>query len=87
MKFICDICGHTDTKYKVRLSLINDRLVCKDMMCCSTYMTQIKTSEYEGLPKIHRDTSDTGHSKTYDADRLWKKTKDNLLDGNFLEDK
>jgi len=86
VKFICKICGNELDLHKVQLVFEDKKLVCKKAICCEQYMSQVRTEEYKGLPKIKRDSSDTNHSSVfYDSDKRWSKAKKNLLDGNFLE--
>jgi len=85
MKFQCRVCDEITDIHRVKFVYISNRLVCKDAMCCDTYMDQVITDEYKGLPDIKRDASDTNHSKGYDADKLWSDTKGDLLNGGLVE--
>ena len=71
MKFICNICGNTKNIYKVKFTAVGSKLVCKDALCCDTYMEQIKTEEYKGFPDIKRNEEHMGN------DRLWNDFKHN----------
>ena len=55
MKFICDLCGNTIEIYKVKLTVKQKHLVCEAAICCDSYMEQVRTKEYEGLPQIKRN--------------------------------
>ena len=55
MKFICNLCGNTKVIHKVKFTLKQKNLICEEAICCNSYMTQIKTKEYEGLPRIKRN--------------------------------
>ena len=55
MKFICKECNKEKNLHKVRLSYIDNNLVCKEAICCDEYMTQVLTDEYEGMPEIKRN--------------------------------
>ena len=73
MRFTCNICGNTKDIYKIKLSYVTGHgLVCKDAMCCDTYMEQEITKEYEGIPKLKRTEPSLGK-----GDRLWNDFKYN----------
>ena len=55
MIFYCKKCKKKKNLHKVRLSYINNKLVCKEAICCDNYMDQIITDEYEGMPEIKRN--------------------------------
>ena len=75
MKFICNICGNTKDIYKVKFTAVGSKLVCKDAICCETYMEQVRTEEYKGVPEIKRPISDTNHSE-----KLWNDFKHNNVE-------
>ena len=72
MRFVCNICGNICNLYRVKLTAVKDKLVCKDAYCCEEYMEQVITDEYKGMPDIHRDADDTQHSN---PKKLWDKFK------------
>jgi len=85
MKFKCRKCQNELDLHKVTLIFENDELICKKAICCEQYMSQIRSEEYKGLPKIKRDPNDTNHSRSYDSDKLWKDAKKALASGEQFE--
>ncbi len=55
MKFKCDLCENTIEIYKVRFTQKENNLVCEMAICCDSYMKQVRTKEYEGIPEIKRN--------------------------------
>ncbi len=74
MKFICNICGNTRDIYKVKFTAVGSKLVCKDAICCQTYMEQVRTEEYKGLPEIKRN------EEHMNGDKLWNDFKHNNVE-------
>ena len=81
MKYICKTCKTTKILHKVRLSLIENNLICKEAYCCDKYMEQVITEEYKGMPDIKRN--EPKHFKP-SGDKLWSDAKKGLLDGDAL---
>ena len=82
MIFYCKICHNKKTLYKVKFTQIDNKLVCKEAVCCNKYMTQLITKEYEGLPDIKRN--EEIHTKK-SGDELWNKAKKDLLSGEGID--
>ena len=74
MKFICNECKETKDIYKVKFTQKEKQLVCKDAYCCNSYMEQVKTDEYKGIPDIKRN--EIKHSKQGQEEKL-----NNILKG------
>lgn len=72
MKFKCELCENTIEIYKVKFTQKENDLVCEMAICCNSYMDQVLTDEYKGMPDIHRDADDTQHSNPM---REWDKFK------------
>jgi hypothetical protein len=55
-KYECKKCNESLEIYKRSLVIKDGKLVCKEAKCkCGTYMDQVITEEYEGLPDIQRN--------------------------------
>ena len=75
MKFRCKECSNTTDIYRVKLTAVGSKLVCKDAYCCDEYMEQVITDEYKGVPDIKRNEE---HMKG--GDRLWNDFKHNNVE-------
>tara|TARA_R100001530_G_C4199785_1_gene124460 strand:+ start:35 stop:298 length:264 start_codon:yes stop_codon:yes gene_type:complete len=84
MKFKCDLCENTIEIYKVKFTQKENNLVCEMAICCDSYMNQVITDEYEGMPEIKRPDSDTNHhKKSIDINKEMGKVQDNINTGNW----
>jgi hypothetical protein len=84
MKFNCKKCNKEKDIYKVKFVADGGNLVCKDAYCCSEYMEQVITDDYEGIPEIKRPASDMNHhKKRIDINKEMGKVQDNINTGNW----
>jgi hypothetical protein len=59
----CKDCGETRSLYKRTMVMRDGKLVTKQAECdCGTFMDQVMTEEYEGIPDIQRNELNTGHN-------------------------
>ena len=79
MKFQCSLCENIIEIHRVKFTMIQKELICEEAICCDSYMEQVKTEEYDGMPTIHRN--EPIHSTSYDSDKLWLDAKKKLASG------
>ena len=72
----CECCKETKEVGKATIVHRDGKWVCKDAICsCGKYMD---SEPVDGMPTLRR----TEQSLSKNKDRLWKDTKEKLLDGN-----
>ena len=72
----CECCKETKEVGKATIVHREGKWVCKEAICsCGKYMD---SEPVEGMPTLRR----TEQSLSKNKDRLWKDTKEKLLDGN-----
>ena len=74
--YVCECCKETKKVGKATIVHREGRWVCKEAICsCGKYMD---SEPVDGMPTLKR----TEPSLSKNKDRLWKDTKEKLLDGN-----
>jgi hypothetical protein len=72
----CECCKETKEVGKATIVHRGGKWVCKEAICsCGKYMD---SEPVDGMPTLRR----TEQSLSKNKDRLWKDTKEKLLDGN-----
>ena len=72
----CECCKETKEVGKATIVYREGKWVCKEALCsCGKYMD---SEPVDGIPTLRR----TEQSLSKNKDRLWKDTKEKLLDGN-----
>jgi hypothetical protein len=72
----CECCKETKEVGKATIVHRDGKWVCKEAICsCGKYMD---SEPVDGMPTLRR----TEQSLSKNKDRLWKDTKEKLLDGN-----
>tara|TARA_R100000231_G_scaffold78994_1_gene61011 strand:+ start:498 stop:737 length:240 start_codon:yes stop_codon:yes gene_type:complete len=72
----CECCKETKEVGKATIVHREGKWVCKEAICsCGKYMD---SEPVDGMPTLRR----TEQSLSKNKDRLWKDTKEKLLDGN-----
>ena len=72
----CECCKETKEVGKATIVHREGKWVCKEAICsCGNYMD---SEPVDGMPNLRR----TEPSLSKNKDRLWKDTKEKLLDGN-----
>tara|TARA_R100000322_G_C5405760_1_gene182521 strand:+ start:356 stop:595 length:240 start_codon:yes stop_codon:yes gene_type:complete len=72
----CECCKETKEVGKATIVHREGKWVCKEAICsCGKYMD---SEPVDGIPTLRR----TEQSLSKNKDRLWKDTKEKLLDGN-----
>ena len=55
MKFQCSLCENIIEIHRVKFTMKQKELICEEAICCDSYMEQVKTDEYKGIPDIKRN--------------------------------